>query len=69
MDTAKQTYRNVETETKKSLRDADGHDVGDDLANLGDEVRKNLGNAGDEVRKNVGDAGDDVRRQTDNPRA
>jgi hypothetical protein len=68
MDTAKQTHRNVETETKKALRDADRHDVGDDRGNLGDEVRKDLGSAG-EVRKDLGNAGDEILRHTDTPRA
>ena len=54
MDSVKQTYRDVEVEAKKAMRDADGHDAGDDLANLGDEVRKDLGNAGDEVREALG---------------
>jgi hypothetical protein len=69
MDSVKQTYRDAEVAVKKAARDADGHDAGDDIANLGDEVRKDLANAGDEVRKDLGDAGDDVRRHTDNPRA
>ena len=61
MDTPKETYRNVETETKKTLRDVDGHDIGDDLGNAGDEARKNLGNAGDEIRRGV----DDVDQEKD----
>ena len=65
MDTTKQAYREVEQDAKKALRDADGHDIKDDLGNLGDEVRKNLENAGDEVRKNLDNAGDEVRRHTD----
>jgi hypothetical protein len=69
MDTVKQTYRNVETGTKKAIREVDGHDVGDDIANLGDEVKKNLGNAGDTIRREAGEAADDVRRHTDDPRS
>jgi hypothetical protein len=68
MDTLKQTYRDAEVEAKKAVRDVDGHDAGDDIANAGDEIRKDLANAGDEVRKDLGNAGDDVRRHNDTPR-
>lgn len=51
MDQAKQAGREVETETKKGMRELDGHDLGDDIANTGDEVKKDLGNFGDDVRR------------------
>ena len=62
MSTAKETYRDVKQDTKKTLRDADGHDVTDDIGNAGDEIRKDLGNAGDEMRRDVGNAEYGVRR-------
>ena len=51
MDTPKETYRNVKESAKKTLRDADGHDLTDDIGNAGDEIRKDLGNAGDQARE------------------
>ena len=51
MDEIKRTGREVETETKKQVRDLDGHDLGDDIGNAGDEVKKDLGNLGDDVRR------------------
>ena len=51
MDDIKRTGRDVETETKKQMRDLDGHDLGDDIGNAGDEVKKDLGNLGDDVRR------------------
>jgi hypothetical protein len=51
MDDIKRAGRDVETETKKQMRDLDGHDVGDDIGNAGDEVKKDLGNLGDDVRR------------------
>lgn len=62
MKDIKQTGRDIEVETKKKLRDLDGHDLGDDIGNAGDEIRKDLGNAGDEIRKDLGKAGDELRR-------
>jgi hypothetical protein len=62
MDEIKRTGRDVETETKKQMRDLDGHDLGDDIGNAGDEVKKDLGNLGDDVRRggrNVEDHIDD----------
>ena len=62
MDDIKRAGREVETETKKQMRDLDGHDVGDDIGNAGDEVKKDLGNLGDDVRRggrNVEDHIDD----------
>ncbi|HYM83670.1 MAG TPA: hypothetical protein VEY67_05935 [Candidatus Dormibacteraeota bacterium] len=51
MDDLKQGYRDVETETKKTWRNADGESVSDRIGNAGDEIRRDLGNAGDEADK------------------
>jgi hypothetical protein len=51
MDEIKRAGREAETETKKQVRDLDGHDVGDDIGNAGDEVKKDLGNLGDDIRR------------------
>jgi hypothetical protein len=53
MDDAKRVYREGEHKTKEALREVDGHDVGDDIGNAGDEIRKDLGNMGDDVRHEV----------------
>lgn len=62
MDDIKKAGRDIQTETRKRVRDLDGHDIGDDIGNAGDEIRKDLGNAGDEIRRDVRKAGDDLRR-------
>jgi hypothetical protein len=64
MDQVKATYRDAEVATKKKLRDADGHDLSDDVANAGDEIRKDLGNAGDHARSTLREAGDRIREGT-----
>ncbi len=51
MDDIKRVGREVETETKKKVRDLDGHDLGDDIGNAGDEIKKDLGNLGDDLRR------------------
>jgi hypothetical protein len=51
MDDVKRVGREVETEAKKGMRDLDGHDLGDDIGNAGDEVKKDLGNLGDDLRR------------------
>jgi hypothetical protein len=51
MDEIKRTGREVETETKKQVRDLDGHDLTDDIGNAGDEVKKDVGNLGDDLRR------------------
>ena len=51
MDQVKRAGREVETETKKGMRELDGHDLGDDIGNAGDEVKKGLGNVGDDLRR------------------
>ena len=40
----KRTYRNIETDAKKTRRDLDGTDVKDTVGNAGDEARRVLGN-------------------------
>jgi hypothetical protein len=51
MDQVKRAGREVETETMKGMRELDGHDLGDDIGNAGDEVKKDLGNLGDDLRR------------------
>jgi hypothetical protein len=57
--------RELEDKSRELGRELDGHDVGDDIGNAGDEIRKDLGNTGDDIRKNLGNAGDDLRRGVD----
>ncbi len=57
MDEAKRAGREIETETKKGMRELDGHDLGDDVANAGDEAKKDLGNLGDDLRREGREAG------------
>ena len=57
MGQMKETYRDVEQDVKKVRRDIDGHDLGDDLGNAGDEIRKDLGNGGDTLREGARNAG------------
>jgi len=72
MDQLKEAGREVETETKKGLRELDGHDLGDDVANAGDEIKKDLGNLGDNLRREVGKVGNELDNElhdsTDMPR-
>jgi hypothetical protein len=63
MEDVKQMGRDVEVEAKKRLRDADGHDLTDDLGNAGDEIRRDLGNAGDHAREAIDNAGDALRHE------
>lgn len=68
MDEVKRAGREVETDTKKGLRELDGHDLGDDIANAGDEAKKELGNLGDDLRRGGREAGrelDDKLHETD----
>jgi hypothetical protein len=51
MDDAKRVGREIETKTKKGIRELDGHDLGDDIGNAGDEMKKELGNVGDDLRR------------------
>jgi hypothetical protein len=63
MDQIKQVGREVETETKKQIRDLDGHDIGDDIGNAGDEVKKDLGNLGDDLRREGHEAEEELDRK------
>ena len=60
MDDVKRAGREVETETKKGVRELDGHDLGDDIANAGDEVKKDLGNFGDDLRRGGREVGEEI---------
>lgn len=72
MDQLKQAGREVETQTKKGMRELDGHDLGDDIANTGDEVKKDLGKLGDDLRREGREAGreldQELHERTDAPR-
>jgi hypothetical protein len=61
MDDVKRVGREVETEAKKGMRELDGHDLGDDIGNAGDEVKKDLGNLADDLRR----SGREVERELD----
>jgi len=61
MDQAKTTTRDLVTETKKGIRDLDGHTVGDDVQNVKDEVGKDVANVGDELHR----TGHDVATEID----
>jgi hypothetical protein len=63
MDQIKHVGREVETETKKQIRDLDGHDLGDDIGNAGDEVKKNLGDLGDDLRREGNEAEQELDRK------
>jgi hypothetical protein len=63
MDQMKKVGREVETETKKRVRDLDGHDVGDDLGNAGDEVKKEIGNLGDDLHRGAHEVGNEIDRK------
>lgn len=64
MDQVKRTVRDVETESKKRIRDLDGHDLGDTVEDAGDEVKKKLGNLGDDVRRTAREVTHEVDKQT-----
>lgn len=63
MDDMKRAGREVETETKKGIRDLDGHDLGDDLGNAGDEIKKNVGNLGDDLHRGAHEVGNELDRK------
>jgi hypothetical protein len=67
MDNLKKGYREGEKKVREVGRDIDGHDVGDDVGNLGDEIKTRVGNAGDDIRTGVRNAEDEVERH-DRPR-
>jgi hypothetical protein len=60
MDDLKSGYRGAENKTKEVARELDGHDVTDDIGNMGDDIRKGLGDAGDQLRRGADDLGDRV---------
>ncbi len=64
MDDIKRVGREVETETKKKVRDLDGHDLGDDIGNAGDEIKKDLGNMGDDLRRGGREADEKIHEAT-----
>ncbi len=64
MDDIKRVGREVETETKKKVRDLDGHDLGDDIGNAGDEIKKDLGNMGDHLRRGGREADEKIHDAT-----
>jgi hypothetical protein len=69
MDDLKKGYREAEETTKETLRKADGEeDLGDKVANLGDDIKKNLGNLGDDIRSGAKDASEDMDRRVDTER-
>lgn len=51
----KDTARDLKTDTKEVIRDADGHQVKDDLGNAGDRMKDDLGKAGDQLRDGLND--------------
>ncbi len=55
----KNTLRDVKTDTKEAVRELDGHQLKDDVANAGDRARDELGKFGDKVHDEV----DKARRQ------
>jgi hypothetical protein len=55
MDDTKKVYREGEKDMKEAGRDLDGHDLGDDVGNIGDEARARVGNAGDDLRRGAQD--------------
>jgi hypothetical protein len=63
MDDVKRVGREVETEAKNGMRELDGHDLGDDIGNAGDEVKKDLGNLGDDLRRGGREAEREVDRE------
>jgi hypothetical protein len=55
----KKVDRELEDKSRELGREVDGHDIGDDIGNAGDEIRKDLGNTGDDLRRGVDDVTDD----------
>jgi hypothetical protein len=51
MDNVKRTYRDVETNVKKTARAVGGTDLKDRVGDAGDEASKDLGNLGDRIRR------------------
>ena len=62
MDSLKKTVREGGETIRKAGRDADGHDLGDDFGNLGDEVKTRIENAGDDLRSGARNAQKEAER-------
>ena len=62
MDVAKKVYRADRDKARRTAREVDGHDLSDDVANLGDEARTRVANAGDDLRRGAQDAQREVER-------
>jgi hypothetical protein len=61
----KDTLRDVKTNTKEAAREADGHQLKDDIGNAADRVRDDLGKAGDKLRDEADRLHQDAHRQYD----
>jgi hypothetical protein len=61
----KKGFREVEEKSHELGREVDGHDIGDDIGNAGDEIRKDLGNTGDDIRRGLDDAKRNAERRGD----
>jgi hypothetical protein len=55
----KKVDRELEDKSRELGRELDGHDIGDDIGNAGDEIRKDLGNTADDLRRGGDDVADD----------
>ncbi len=62
MDSPKKVAREGVDKVRKTVRDADGHSLKDDVANIGDAARTKVGNAGDDVRSGAHNAKRDAER-------
>ncbi len=67
MDEMKRGGREVRDDAKKAWRGADGEDLGDKVANLGDDVRRNVANTGDDLRHAGDDIAHDLEHGKDRP--
>ena len=63
MDELKKGVRDVEDAVKRVGREADGHQVTDDIGNAGDRVRTDLGTMGDDARRDLRGTEADARRE------
>ncbi len=54
MDGIKKTVRETDKKVREAGREVDGHDVRDDVGNVGDEIKTRVGDAADDVRTGVG---------------
>lgn len=62
MDSPKKIVRAGADKVRKTAREADGHSLKDDVANIGDAARTKVGNAGDDVRSGAHNAKRDAER-------